>query len=51
MSIDLFFVGAPFLCRTDRELSTLAKRIALAIIVGGIVSFFFRCGSRFLDAR
>ncbi len=36
MSIDLFFVAAPFLCRTDRELSSLAKRIAAAIIVSGI---------------
>ena len=25
LSIDLFFVVAPFLCRTDRELSVLAK--------------------------
>src|ERR1043165_4939762 len=33
MSIDLFFMVAPFLCRTDRELSILAKRIATAIIV------------------
>jgi len=36
MSIDLFFVGAPFLCRTERELSILAKRIATAIVVAGI---------------
>jgi membrane-associated phospholipid phosphatase len=36
MSIDLFFIVAPFLCRTDRELSVLAKRIAVAIIVAGI---------------
>ncbi|HME87776.1 MAG TPA: dual specificity protein phosphatase family protein, partial [Chthoniobacterales bacterium] len=41
MSIDLFFVGAPFLCRTDRELSVLAKRIALAIIVAGICFLLF----------
>src|SRR4051794_11820316 len=27
MSIDLFFIVAPFLCPTDRELSILAKRI------------------------
>src|SRR5262245_54560708 len=31
MSIDLLFVVAPFLCRTDRELSIFAKRIAAAI--------------------
>ena len=36
MSIDLFFVAAPFLCRTERELSILAKRIAATIIVAGI---------------
>ena len=27
MSLDLFFVAAPFLTRSDRELRTLAKRI------------------------
>jgi len=36
MSIDLFFIGAPFLCRTDRELLILVKRIAVAISVAGI---------------
>jgi membrane-associated phospholipid phosphatase len=36
MSIDLFFVLAPFLCRTNRELSILAKRITTAIIIAGI---------------
>ncbi len=41
MSIDLFFVVAPFLCRTDRDLSILAKRIVAAIIVGGICFLFF----------
>jgi len=41
MSIDLFFVVAPFLCRTDRELSILAKRIAAAIIVAGICFLVF----------
>jgi protein-tyrosine phosphatase len=41
MSIDLFFVAAPFLCRTDRELSILAKRIAVAIIVAGICFLLF----------
>ena len=41
MSIDLFFVVAPFLCRTDRELSTLAKRISAAIIVAGICFLLF----------
>jgi protein-tyrosine phosphatase len=41
MSIDLFFVVAPFLCRTDRELSIFAKRIAAAIILAGICFLFF----------
>lgn len=41
MSIDLFFVAAPFLCRTDRELGTLSKRIATAIIVAGICFLVF----------
>jgi protein-tyrosine phosphatase/membrane-associated phospholipid phosphatase len=41
MSIDLFFVAAPFLCRTNRELATLSKRIAAAILVGGICFLLF----------
>jgi protein-tyrosine phosphatase len=41
MSIDLFFVAAPFFCRTDRELSILAKRITAAIIVAGICFLLF----------
>lgn len=41
MSIDLFFIVAPFLCRTDRELSLFTKRIAAAIIVAGICFLLF----------
>ena len=41
MSIDLFFVAAPFLCRSDGELATLTKRIATAIIVAGICFLLF----------
>jgi protein-tyrosine phosphatase/membrane-associated phospholipid phosphatase len=41
MSIDFFFVVAPFLCRTDLELSVIAKRIAAAIIVAGICFLAF----------
>jgi membrane-associated phospholipid phosphatase len=41
MSIDLFFVTAPFLCRTERELSILAKRIATAIIIAGACFLIF----------
>jgi len=35
MSIDLFFVTAPFLCRTKSEVRTLSKRIVFAILVAG----------------
>ena len=35
MSIDLFFVAAPFLCRSREELRMLARRIAFAILVAG----------------
>ena len=48
MSIDLFFVVAPFLCRTDRELSVLAKRIATAIIIAGICFLLFPLRFAFL---
>jgi membrane-associated phospholipid phosphatase len=41
MSIDIFFVVAPFLCRPDHELSVLTKRIAAAIIVAGICFLIF----------
>jgi protein-tyrosine phosphatase len=41
MSIDLFFVTAPFLCGTKRELATFTKRIAAAIIVAGICFLLF----------
>jgi protein-tyrosine phosphatase/membrane-associated phospholipid phosphatase len=34
-SIDLFFVGSFFVCRNRRELDTLGRRIALAILVAG----------------
>ena len=35
MSIDLFFVAAPFVCRQRQELRTLAWRIGLVILVAG----------------
>lgn len=41
MSIDLFFVGAPFLCQTNRELSTFAKRVTAAILIAGICFLLF----------
>lgn len=33
MSLDLFFVGAPFVCGTDSELMTFAKRIAVTMLL------------------
>jgi predicted protein tyrosine phosphatase len=41
MSIDLFFVAAPFLCRTNHELATFSKRIAAAILIGGVCFLLF----------
>lgn len=41
MSIDLFFVAAPFLCRSERELAVLSKRIVAAIVVAGICFLLF----------
>jgi membrane-associated phospholipid phosphatase len=41
MSIDLFFVAAPFLCRDERELSTFAKRVSFTIFVAGICFLLF----------
>ena len=35
MSIDLFFVAAPFLCATKEELRVFARRIAFTILVAG----------------
>jgi len=41
MSIDLFFIAAPFLCRTDRELSVFAKRVVAAIFIAGTCFLLF----------
>jgi protein-tyrosine phosphatase len=41
ISIDLFFVAAPFLCRSERELATLSKRILAAVVVAGICFLLF----------
>ncbi|MFZ1220486.1 MAG: phosphatase PAP2/dual specificity phosphatase family protein, partial [Chthoniobacterales bacterium] len=49
MSIDLFFVAAPFLCRDNRELATFSKRIAAAILIGGVCFLLFPL--RFAFAR
>lgn len=49
MSIDLFFVGAPFLCSENKELTLLAKRIIFAILVAG--AFFLLVPFRFAFPR
>lgn len=41
MSIDLFFIAAPFLCRSDRELATFSKRIVAAILIAGVCFLLF----------
>lgn len=41
MSIDLFFIAAPFLCRSEDELRTLQKRIAFGILFGGACFLLF----------
>ena len=49
LSLDLFFIAAPFLCQSRRELTTLTKRIATTIIVAGICFLLFPL--RFAFAR
>ena len=41
MSIDLFFVAAPFFCRDDREVRVLSRRISLGIVVAGVCFLLF----------
>ena len=41
LSIDLFFIAAPFLCRGDRERRSLAKRLAAAILIAGTCFLLF----------
>src|SRR5882672_4140949 len=41
MSIDLFFVAAPFVCREQQELRFLARRITFAILVAGLCFLLF----------
>jgi membrane-associated phospholipid phosphatase/predicted protein tyrosine phosphatase len=41
MSLDLFYIAAPFLCARHSELRTLAKRIAFAILVAGAFFLLF----------
>src|SRR5688500_6919270 len=41
MSIDLFFITAPFLCRSDEELRTLRNRITFGILLAGACFLLF----------
>ena len=41
MSIDLFFIGAPFLCDEERELHMYAQRITFAILAAGMCFLLF----------
>src|SRR2546421_25292 len=36
LSIDLFFIAAPFLCGDKRELQNLIQKISFAIVVAGV---------------
>lgn len=40
-SIDLFFIFAPFVCRTKEELQVFQRRIISAITVAGLCFYFF----------
>ena len=41
MSIDLFFVAAPFLCRTQAERRLFSKRVIAAILIAGTCFLLF----------
>jgi hypothetical protein len=41
MTIDLFFIAAPFLVKTRRELKVLAQRLAAAILAAGVFFLLF----------
>jgi len=41
MSIDLFFVAAPFVCRSQQELATFSRRVLAATVVAGICFLLF----------
>jgi membrane-associated phospholipid phosphatase len=41
MSIDLFFIAAPFLCDDQRELLVFARRITFAILFAGLCFLLF----------
>jgi protein-tyrosine phosphatase len=41
MSIDLFFIAAPFLCRTDEELRIFSRRVVAALLIAGLCFLLF----------
>ncbi len=41
MSIVLFFIAAPFLCRTDEELRIFSRRVIAAILIAGLCFLLF----------
>jgi hypothetical protein len=41
VSIDLFFVAAPFVCANERELSTLVRRLTFVILTAGVCFLLF----------
>jgi protein-tyrosine phosphatase len=41
MSIDLFFIAAPFLLRTDEELWIFSRRVVAAILIAGLSFLLF----------
>ena len=49
LSIDLFFITAPFLCRDKEELRIFSKRVTAAILIAGICFLLFPL--RFAFAR
>src|SRR5881396_1793162 len=41
MSIDLFFIAAPFFCRTDEELRVFSRRVVATILITGLCFLLF----------
>ena len=41
MSIDLFFIAAPFFCRTEEELRIFSRRVIAAILIAGLCFLLF----------
>jgi protein-tyrosine phosphatase/membrane-associated phospholipid phosphatase len=41
MSIDLFFIAAPFFCRTEEELRIFSQRVIAAIVIAGLCFLLF----------